>query len=73
MSGKNKHVVPSKNGGWDVKSDGRAVSHHQTQRNAIQNANSIAKAEGTEVVIHGRDGKIREKNSFGNDPYPPKG
>jgi len=24
------------------------------------------------VVIHGRDGKIRDKDSYGNDPVPPK-
>ena len=73
MSKHNKHVVPSKLGGWDVKSAGNKVSHHHTQKAAIQKANTDAKAERTEVVIHGRDGKIRDKNSFGNDPFPPKG
>jgi hypothetical protein len=24
-------------------------------------------------LIHGEDGRIRERNSYGNDPYPPKG
>lgn len=69
----NKHVVQNKNGGWDVKSGGAPVAHQRTQKDAIQVANSIAKRDRTEVIIHGRDGKIRDKNSFGNDPFPPKG
>lgn len=70
---KNKHVVKGKSGGWDVKSGGVAVANRSTQKGAIQVANTLAKIERTEVVIHGRDGKIRDKNSFGKDPYPPKG
>ncbi|WP_338587823.1 DUF2188 domain-containing protein [Paenibacillus sp. Y5S-9] len=27
----------------------------------------------TELIIHGKDGKIQSKDSHGNDPYPPKG
>lgn len=26
-----------------------------------------------EHVIHKQDGKIGEKNSYGNNPYPPQG
>lgn len=70
---KNKHVVPNKNGGWSVKSGGNEVAHQRTQKDAIQTANTLAKMDRTEVVIHGRDGKIRDKNSFGRDPFPPKG
>lgn len=69
---KQKHVV--KDGeGWAVKSGGKTESSHGTQQRAIDAATRSAKSEKGEVVIHGRDGKIREKNSFGNDPYPPKG
>ena len=25
------------------------------------------------VVIHGKDGRIRSKHSYGNDPFPPHG
>ena len=28
---------------------------------------------GGEVFIHGRDGKIRERNTYGHDPFPPQG
>jgi len=71
--GKSKHVVPNKDGGWSVKTNGTTISHQRTQKDAIAVANSVAKSDRSEVVIHGRYGKIRDKNSFGNDPYPPKG
>lgn len=35
-------------------------------------AKAIAKNQGSEVIIHREDGTIREKNSYGNDPNPPK-
>lgn len=68
-----KHVVKNKVGGWSVKSGGVEISQQRTQKDAIKVANAIAKYDRSEVVIHGRDGKFREKNSQGKDPYPPKG
>jgi hypothetical protein len=70
---KSTHVVPGVDGGWDVEDGGKKVGHYKTQKDAIASATTRGHKEHTEVVIHGRDGKIREKNSFGNDPYPPKG
>lgn len=74
MSKKNQHVVPHEDG-WAVKGAGnqRATSVHTTQADAIQEAKQIAKNQQSEMLIHGRDGQIRERNSYGNDPYPPKG
>jgi hypothetical protein len=74
MSKKGQHVVPATEG-WSVKKAGspRATSTHATQSEAITAANRLARTQKTEVYIHGRDGRIRERNSFGNDPYPPKG
>ena len=71
--GKNQHVVPRKSG-WAVKSEGseKASTIKPTQQKAIQAATKIAKKEKSEVVIHGRDGRIREKDSYGSDPNPPK-
>lgn len=65
-----RHVVPNPNGGWDNKHAGakRASSHHETQRAAIAAATAQAKKEGSELKIHGRNGQIRESNSYGNDP-----
>ncbi len=71
---KNVHVVPDK-GNWAVKTENksRAAKKTQTQAEAIETAISIAKNNKSEMVIHRKDGTIREKNSYGNDPFPPKG
>lgn len=66
----NQHVLPSSNGGWNVKADGakRATKHFDTQKEANEFAKIIASNQQAEVSIHGRNGKIREKNSYGHDP-----
>ncbi len=75
MGNNNQHVTPHKEGGWQVKGAGnsRATVRTDTQSEAIKIARDIAINKGSEVVIHGQDGRIREKNSYGNDPFPPKG
>lgn len=72
--GKNQHVVPYKDS-WAVRGEGnsKVTSTHTTQREAIEHAKSIAQNQHSEMLIHGENGKIRERNSYGNDPYPPKG
>lgn len=72
--GKNQHVVPS-NGKWGVKGAGnsRMTSYHATQAEAITRARSISKNQHSELFVHGRDGRIRERDSHGNDPFPPRG
>lgn len=74
MSKKGQHVVPA-SGGWSVKKAGsaRATSTHSTQAEAIKAATRIAKNQQTELYVHGQDGRIRERNSYGKDPHPPKG
>lgn len=69
------HVVPNQDGGWDVKrGGGQKASHHtDTKAEAERIARDISKNQGTELVIHGKDGKIQSKDSHGNDPYSPKG
>ena len=32
-----------------------------------------ARRERTEHIIHKKDGEIGSRNSYGNDPHPPKG
>ena len=73
MSKKNQHVVPFGNG-WAVRREGnsRLTTITETQRDAITVAREIAKNNRSEVVIHGRDGRIRDKESYGNDPNPLK-
>ena len=71
---RNVHVVPH-DGKWAVKTDNseRAAKVTETQKEAIERAKEIATNNQSELIIHGKDGKIREKNSYGNDPYPPEG
>ena len=72
--GKNQHVVP-RNDGWAVLGAGnsRDTVHTATQKEAVERAREFAQNQGSEVVIHRTDGTIREKNSYGIDPNPPKG
>jgi hypothetical protein len=66
MSNKNVHTV--KDGGrWSNKQNGKVISSHNNQANAIEAGRKEAINDRVEHVIHGRDGKIRDKNSYGND------
>ncbi|MCJ0597417.1 DUF2188 domain-containing protein [Enterococcus cecorum] len=72
---RNQHVVPSSKGGWNVKAAGssRATKHTRTKAEAVKIARSISRHQGSELVIHGRNGKIQSKDSHGRDPFPPRG
>jgi len=71
---KNQHVVPTEDGMWGVRGEGnhRLTRKVKTQHEAIQIARRIAQRQKSEVVIHRKDGKIRDKDSYGNDPHPPR-
>ena len=74
MAKAGQHVVP--NGAkWSVRKAGasRASGTFSTQGEAIARGRDVAQKQQTELFIHGRDGRIRERNSYGNDPHPPKG
>jgi len=72
---KSHHVVHNPQGGWDVKKGGgeRASNHCDTKQEAIHKAREISQNQGSELYIHGLDGRIQQKDSHGNDPFPPKG
>lgn len=72
---KNQHVTPHPNGGWQVKGAGnsRATVRTETQREAIAEARTIARNQKSEMIIHRTNGQIRAKDSYGNDPFPPRG
>ena len=74
MTKRNQHVTP-RNGQWAVQGAGnsRATSIHNTQAEAIGVARDIARNQQSELLIHGRNGRIRERDSYGSDPFPPKG
>lgn len=73
--GKNQHVTPHPDGGWQVKgaNNTKATVRTQTQSESISIAKAIASNQKSELLIHGTNGQIREKNSYGNDKFPPKG
>jgi len=73
-NGKDVHVVPNGQK-WNVLGAGnnKAYKTTNTQKTAIPIGKEIAQKNHSELIIHGLDGQIRDKRSFGNDPFPPKG
>ncbi len=71
--GKNQHVVKHPEG-WAVKGAGnsQATKVTKTQSEAISVAENIARNQQSDTKVHGRNGRIRAGNSYGNDPCPPK-
>lgn len=74
MSSKGQHVVPS-GGKWKVVRSGaaRASRVFDTQKDAVERATEIARNDRAELYIHGPDGRIRDRRSYGKDTFPPKG
>ncbi len=72
--GKNQHVVPHGDA-WAVRGAGnsRVTSRHNTQAEAAKAARDIAINQKSEVLIHRPNGQIRDRDTYGHDPYPPKG
>lgn len=66
---KNQHVVTYQDD-WVVKGAGnnRATKVTSTQEQSIKVATGIVMNQHAEVVIHGRDGRICDMDSYGNDP-----
>jgi hypothetical protein len=69
-----QHIVKDAKGGWVVKRGGSstATKYFETQQEAIEWARQVAKKQSAELYVHGTDGKIRSKYSYGHDPNPPK-
>lgn len=67
------HIVPFEKK-WAVKTEKtkKPNSTHKTKMNAIKAGTKLAKNKKTELVIHKRDGTFENKNSHGNDPFPPR-
>ncbi len=70
----NQHVV-KRDVGSAVRGAGnsRDTSIHRTQAEAIDAARQIARNQQAELIVHGEDGRIRQKDSYGHDPFPPRG
>lgn len=59
---------------WKVVVDGQQDGPlYEDQDDADQVGRSVAKSIKAEYQLHGRDGRIREKDSYGNDPRDVKG
>ena len=71
--GKNQHVVKHTDG-WAVRGAGneKVTKVTRTQQEAIGIAREISRNQESELFIHGRNGRIRERDSHGNDDFPPK-
>lgn len=70
-----QHVVKQQDG-WAVKGEGNSrytVRGIATQEEARQRAEQIARNKGSDVIIHRPNGQIRDRDSSGNDPFPPRG
>ena len=74
MASKGQHVIPNGDK-WSVRKAGssRASAVFNTQKEAIERARDIAQNQQTELYIHGKDGRIRERSSFVNDRNSRKG
>ena len=76
MPSKNNYwTSPRKDGTWSVKKTGteRASSIHDTQADAWKETRRLARGAESEAFLKGRDGTIKTRNTYGHDPYPPKG
>ena len=70
---KNIHVVPHQDGWAYRREDSERVSRtFETQREAEDAAKDVARREHGEVFTHRPDGRIRDRDSYGNDPFPPR-
>lgn len=75
MTRATQHVIKSLAGGWAVRKGGasRATKIHETQEAAIRHGREIARSQKVDFYIHGRDGRVLEKNSYREAPLLSKG
>ncbi len=75
MKARSHHVIRNPAGGWSVREAGaaRATKTFDTQAKAVSYAKGLARQAGSELFVHGADGRIRERNTYGHDSHPPKG
>ncbi len=74
MKRKERHVVPnSDKGGWDSKRENaeKSSKYFETKKAAMDWSREKAKQEKSELIPHGKDGKIQNPNSYRKDPIPP--
>jgi hypothetical protein len=74
MTKKQNIWISPRGSDWAVKKGGaeKALKVTDTKQDAIEKGKDLAKKEGVDLIIQGRDGKIQSKDSYGHDPNPPK-
>ena len=74
MPRKTHHVVPDGEGGWSLKKGGgsKSIKKFDTKIDAIKEGREISRNQGSEFIIHKKDGTIQNADSHGNDPFPPR-
>lgn len=72
---KNYWAGPRGQDGWGVKPEGshNDIAKFSTQAQAWNFAQQLGRMTHSEAFLQGRNGRIRERNTYGNDPYPPQG
>ena len=74
MAKENIHVLYRKDGMWEVKREHREKPSavFDNKEKAIKEGRRAAKKDKVEFIIHNSKNQIARKDSYGNDPYPPK-
>jgi uncharacterized protein YdaT len=69
----NQHIV-RRGAQWAIRAENatRDTRVVEKQSEAIECGRQIARNQASELIIHRRDGRIRARDSYGNDPFPPK-
>jgi hypothetical protein len=68
------HVVPSASGGWSVRREGkdRPIGVFDKKSDAMERGRYLARTSKSELIEHGKNGRIRGSAHYGSDPFPPK-
>jgi hypothetical protein len=69
------HTQPAKQGGWanQREGSGRSIATYATKAEAQAAGRELARRDQTEHIVHTKDGRISQRNSYGNDPRRSKG
>jgi hypothetical protein len=75
MAKNSYHVIVKSDGKWNVIKTGaeRASGSFSTKKEAVTTARElVTKSGGGELIIHKKDGRVSKRDSYGNEPIPPK-
>lgn len=74
MAARTQYHVVHHGSEWCVTSNNYILSRHTSKEDAVRQGRLVARANApSELYIHGLDGKIQERETYGDDPYPPVG